>query len=158
MCKRYNDANNSIHLVFISQAEAVQVLRSVILDSNDICALVVGENCGKGVSPTLNWSVAFPPIPKPPVPSEFPEPKVGAPQLKVLQISDTHWDPHYEAGSNADCNEPLCCRLSSGPRPSRPHLGAGMWGDYRKCDTPRNTMESMFEHIANTHKVISTLK
>ncbi|CAG7786610.1 unnamed protein product [Allacma fusca] len=130
--------------------EVVEVLRGVILDSNDICALVVGETCGKQNSPHLQWNVAFPPIPKPPVHAHI-EPKSGAPKLKVLQISDTHWDPHYEAGSNADCKEPLCCRLSSGPVPPRPHLGAGIWGDYRKCDTPRNTMESMFDHISRTH-------
>jgi len=129
-------------------------MRAVILDSNEICALIIGETCGSGVSPSMEWNVAFPPVPKPPVEIPFPQPNSGSPTLKVLQISDTHWDPYYEPGSNAHCNEPLCCRLSSGPRPPRPHLGAGLWGDYRKCDTPKKTMESMFKHIADTHKDI----
>ena len=56
-------------------------------------------------------------------------------------------------GAKADCDEPLCCRLSSGPIPPRPHLGAGLWGDYRKCDTPKKTMESLLHHISKQHKV-----
>ncbi|XP_035706324.1 sphingomyelin phosphodiesterase isoform X3 [Folsomia candida] len=140
-------------IVDIYVDEIVEVLKGVVLDSNDICALVIGETCGVPVSPNWRWDVAFPPIPKPPF-HGFPEPKKGAPKLKVLQISDTHWDPYYEPGSNADCGEPLCCRVTSGPKPPRPHLGAGLWGDYRKCDTPRNTMESMFEHISKVHSDI----
>lgn len=41
--------------------------------------------------------------------------QVGAPSFKVLHLSDTHFDPYYAEGSNADCNEPLCCRLTNGP-------------------------------------------
>ena len=58
------------------------------------------------------------------------------PTLKVLQISDTHWDPWYEPGANAECNEPLCCRISSGPPPPpQARKGAGIWGDYRYADS-----------------------
>jgi len=137
--------------------EAVEVLRQVVLDSNEICGSVVGEACGSGnISPSLEWSVTFPPVPKPPVVQYIgPESKVGGkptPTLKILQISDTHWDPWYEPGANAECNEPLCCRISSGPPPPpQSRKGAGIWGDYRKCDTPRVTIESMLGHIRDAH-------
>ena len=29
---------------------------------------------------------------------------------KVLHMSDTHWDPYYLEGTNANCELPLCCR------------------------------------------------
>lgn len=56
------------------------------------------------------------------------------------------------AGANAECNEPLCCRVSSGPAMT-PGGGAGRWGDYRKCDTPKRTIDHMLKHIADTHTV-----
>ena len=68
-------------------------------------------------------------------------------------MSDTHFDPHYHEGSVANCNEPLCCRLTDGLA-DVPANGAGRWGDYRKCDTPRHTIESMLQHIANYHQVL----
>jgi sphingomyelin phosphodiesterase len=72
--------------------------------------------------------------------------------FKVLHLSDTHFDPYYHEGSNADCNEPLCCRLTNGP-PATPAAAAGRWGDYRKCDTPKRTIDSMLQHIKATHTV-----
>lgn len=79
----------------------------------------------------------------------FQEP---VPQFKVLHLSDTHFDPYYEEGTNAECNEPLCCRLTNGPAAS-PQSRAGRWGDYRKCDTPKRTIDNMLQHIVATHTV-----
>lgn len=76
----------------------------------------------------------------------------GAPTFKVLQLSDTHFDPYYLEGSNADCNEPLCCRLTNGPAINK-ETAAGRWGDYRKCDTPQRTIDHMLQHISATHPV-----
>lgn len=71
----------------------------------------------------LKFSVQFPPVPKPD-PRDIPLPKEGFPTFKVLHLSDTHYDPYYTEGTNADCNEPLCCRLTHG-RPHTPHNAAG---------------------------------
>ena len=35
--------------------------------------------------------------------------------------------------------------------------GAGYWGDYRNCDVPVWTVESMFDYIANNEKVNENL-
>ncbi|XP_022691550.1 sphingomyelin phosphodiesterase-like [Varroa jacobsoni] len=64
----------------------------------------------------------------------------------ILHISDTHFDPEYAVGSLANCSEPLCCQKASGT-PANPAEGAKPWGDYRRCDLPQQTFESMLEHV-----------
>ena len=31
--------------------------------------------------------------------------------VKVLQLSDTHWDPEYFEGSEAECGLECCCQV-----------------------------------------------
>ena len=71
----------------------------------------------------------MPPIIKPPIGNKIPGTLPGK-RLKVLQLSDTHWDPFYAEGSNAECGEPMCCRETSGPVMDERDK-AGFWGDYR---------------------------
>lgn len=129
--------------------EVVYVMKRVELGPEEICSFVIGDACGDVYNPTHDWEVVFPPVPKP-TPKQFPVPKEGAATFKVLHISDTHFDPYYQEGSNADCKEPLCCRLTNGPAPN-PAAAAGRWGDYRKCDTPKRTVDNMLTHISTTH-------
>lgn len=131
--------------------EVIYVLKRVTIGPDEICSFVIGDACGDVYNPYHEWEVAFPPVPKPEV-HDIPIPKEGFPTFKVLHISDTHYDPYYTEGSNANCNEPLCCRLTHG-RPSTPHSAAGKWGDYRKCDVPKRTIDHMLDHIAETHTV-----
>lgn len=54
------------------------------------------------------------PLSLPPKP-EITKPKIKEPTsrnvaLRVLQISDLHYDEEYLVGSIADCDDPLCCR------------------------------------------------
>ncbi|KAL0851184.1 hypothetical protein ABMA28_007036 [Loxostege sticticalis] len=130
-------------------SEVVYVLKRISIGPNEICSFVIGDACGDVYNPYHEWEVAFPPVPKPAV-RELDIPVNTDQTFKVLQISDTHFDPYYAEGSNAECNEPLCCRASSGPVKS-PSSGAGRWGDYRKCDTPKRTIDHMLKHIADTH-------
>ncbi|XP_050666343.1 sphingomyelin phosphodiesterase isoform X2 [Leptidea sinapis] len=130
-------------------SEVIYVLKRITLGPDEICSFIIGDACGDVYNPYHEWEVAFPPVPKPEVP-ELEAPIDKAPTFKVLQISDTHFDPYYAEGSNAECNEPLCCRASSGPAVN-PGGGAGRWGDYRKCDTPKRTIDHMLKHIADTH-------
>ncbi|XP_077287371.1 sphingomyelin phosphodiesterase [Arctopsyche grandis] len=130
-------------------SEVVYVLKRISIGPDEICSFVIGDACGDVYNPYHEWEVDFPPMPKPLVKAlEAPQP--NAPTFKVLHISDTHYDPYYAEGSNAECNEPLCCRLTNGPAAS-PGGGAGRWGDYRKCDTPKRTVDHMLKHIADTH-------
>lgn len=132
--------------------EVVYVVENLVMSPDEICGFVIGDICGIPYNPYHKWRVAFPPVPKPPIHHPQPTP-AGMPTLKVLHLSDTHFDPEYQEGSNADCNEPLCCRANSGPVKS-PNHRAGYWGDYRKCDTPSRTIHSMLQHIAQLHSDI----
>ncbi|XP_043597196.1 sphingomyelin phosphodiesterase isoform X1 [Bombus pyrosoma] len=132
--------------------EVIYVLKQVDMGPSQICSFVIGDACDDAYNPLHEWEVAFPPVNKPPVKPPVP-PQEGAPTFKVLHISDTHYDPYYQEGANADCNEPLCCRLTNGA-PQTPAARAGRWGDYRKCDTPKRTVEHMLKHIADTHSDI----
>jgi len=81
--------------------------------------------------------------------------------LQVLHISDVHIDSEYAVSSNAECNEPLCCRdgaatslappTDRGKRTTTIHAPSGKWGDYRNCDLPWWTLENLLRSI--TEKV-----
>lgn len=127
------------------------MIRHSKMRSVQICSFFLNENCSAYKDPDHDWKVKFPDIPKP---SKHPitPPKQNVPRLKVLQISDTHYDPYYLMGSNAECGEPVCCRVVDGSVASNA-TAAGKWGDYRKCDAPKILIENAFQHIINTHKV-----
>ncbi|KAK7069799.1 Sphingomyelin phosphodiesterase [Halocaridina rubra] len=74
----------------------------------------------------------------------------GKPVLKVLHLTDPHFDPDYRIGSNAVCEAPLCCNSDSGS-PRKFSDAAGKWGDYRNCDSPRWLLQNMLHHIVTTH-------
>ncbi|KZC11549.1 Sphingomyelin phosphodiesterase, partial [Dufourea novaeangliae] len=112
--------------------EVIYVLKQVNMGPPQICSFVIGNACDDVYDPLHEWEVAFPPVNKPHVKPPIPPEEVGA---------------------NAECNEPLCCRLTNGA-PLSPAAGAGRWGDYRKCDTPKRTVEHMLKHIADTHSDI----
>jgi sphingomyelin phosphodiesterase len=138
------------------------ILERLALQPEELCGIIIGDGCSVPYIPWHDWNVTFPPIPKPkdavkvvPV-TTVPADKAGAKTgpLKVLHLSDNHYDPHYLEGSNAECGEPLCCRATDGA-PAQPSGAAGKWGDYRKCDTPKRTIENLYEHIVKTHPVSS---
>lgn len=133
---------------------AVDLYEPVVLDvakesklsTSDVCSLAL--SCSSITNPILEWNVTLPDTPKPPVVSPT-HPLPDSPTFKILQLSDIHIDFEYQPGAIADCDQPLCCRNSSTlKRGSNSHATAGYWGDYRNCDIPVWTVESMFEHIA----------
>ncbi|RWS17270.1 sphingomyelin phosphodiesterase-like protein 2, partial [Dinothrombium tinctorium] len=71
-------------------------------------------------------------------------------EINVVQITDIHVDPFYMPGTNAQCGEPLCCRLADGFT-QNPSKAAGVWGDYRSCDTPIGTLRHALRHISENH-------
>lgn len=73
--------------------------------------------------------------------------------FNILHLSDIHYDPKYEEGKNALCGQSACCRNDQG-LPDHKGDGAGKWGDYRGCDTPKKAMEDAIQHIKYKHRVI----
>jgi len=131
--------------------EIYYVIKETNQSPEEMCGFMFGEACNKPYSDKHDWDILLPPIVKPPIVSKEPgvNNKSGK-KLKILHLSDTHWDPYYKEGSLAECDEPMCCRETSGPV-LYPEDRAGYWGDYRKCDTPLRTIESMYRHIAMKH-------
>lgn len=76
-------------------------------------------------------------------------------QIKILQITDLHYDPLYEPYGNSICREPVCCRKGQ----NEPNMTqfAGFWGDYNSCDTPWHAITDALNHIKDTHQVISNV-
>lgn len=73
------------------------VLKRITIGPDEICSFVIGDACGDVYNPYHEWEVAFPPVPKPLV-RDLKAPIDMAPTFKVLQISDTHFDPYYAEG------------------------------------------------------------
>ncbi|XP_059484530.1 sphingomyelin phosphodiesterase-like [Neocloeon triangulifer] len=119
----------------------------------DVCGMALFPDCPLD-NPMFNWTVDISIAgPKPPVTTPILPPE-GSPTFKVLHISDLHLDLHYAPGSNAECDEPTCCRADQGA-PANESAAAGYWGDYRDCDMPWHSFVNMLEHIRDTHPDIS---
>ncbi|KAJ8986281.1 hypothetical protein NQ317_009991 [Molorchus minor] len=132
--------------------EVVPVFNASSLDAKQICGMILGETCGEMENELHEWDIELPELP-PPQPADLllPEEKTKISVLKVLQLSDTHFDPEYEIGAPANCEEPLCCRSYSSPSEKEPSITAGRWGSYHKCDSPKILIENMLKNIALEH-------
>jgi len=132
--------------------------------------------CGVPHNPfDSDWSIPLPPKATTQQPAIVS--KSGKQTLKVLQLSDLHFDYKYVPGSEAHCGLDLCCQGRSrgewtGRKVVQP---AGYWGTLADCgkslcsplitkiarqnylphslDLPYWTIENMFQHINKTHEV-----
>lgn len=135
--------------LFDSYGPELLPVLAIISDARDACKLLLGESCENSETPNHEWTVELPDN-KPEI-KEPQLPKAGKPVFKVLQLSDTHYDPDYVVGSVVNCQEPLCCRSHSTPKEDEERISAGRWGSYQKCDAPRSLLENMLNHIALEH-------
>lgn len=75
--------------------------------------------------------------------------------LNIIHITDLHVDFNYLHKSNADCLELSCCheKVSN----SSADIEAGIWGDYRQCDSPYEAIVDALKQIKKEHSVMDTL-
>ena len=66
-----------------------------------------------------------------------------APVLKMLQITDIHFDPLYMEGASVYCDERLCCHE---PASNYSRIKSGKFGSFVNCDTSNNTLTSFAEY------------
>ncbi|XP_003379090.1 sphingomyelin phosphodiesterase [Trichinella spiralis] len=133
-------------IVSVYKDEVLYVAGQLLLSPKQLCAVLV-ENCGEAYNPfKANWTVALPDVPKPPV-QPRQQPKPDQPVLRVLHLADIHFDPQYAQGSEADCNDPLCCHKNSTKKSMKVKQAAGRWGTAGLCDLPIKTMILLFEHL-----------
>lgn len=116
------------------------------LNAWDICGVVLQSRSCFTISDEYNWTIDVDNNPK----KLISVPEVNE-TMKILQITDIHYDPSYEVNGNANCKEPICCRLgqNSGDNNGKP---AGYWGDYNNCDAPWHAVVDALDQIKNTHK------
>lgn len=136
---------NGLEYLFEDEIMAILHLH---LSSQEICGIIVEPDCAPSDDPMQNWRIDLLPTPKPPI-KPIPQPKPSAPQKRVLHLTDFHFDPLYQPGTDANCGAPLCCRAG---QPTGEGGGAGKWGDYRNCDVPYWTLVKVLRHIADNEK------
>ena len=134
-------------MISAMEDEVLYVLEKLHLSGEDVCGLALPATCS---APDLSWNqkwlVDLPPEPVEKFKKSGKDVKAEK-QLRVVQISDLHVDMMYKAGSEADCDDPLCCRTapSSGEKIKSP---AGHWGTKGKCDTPYRTVDHLLATLS----------
>ncbi|KAI4459677.1 sphingomyelin phosphodiesterase [Holotrichia oblita] len=93
------------------------------------------------------WHINLPEKPS----MTFIQPEASGESLKILHLTDIHFDPEYKPGSNAVCEDPLCCR---GGTPEKPENAAGYWGDYHVCDMPWHSVLNLMDQVKQQHQQI----
>lgn len=131
--------------------EVLAVLNVTEKSPKEICTLLQSEACDEDPNIPYPWTISMSKPRSQLRKSEGHPLQLGKPTLKVLQISDTHLDLDYVEGSNANCDEPLCCRKSSSLKKTNGVvMPAGKWGTYN-CDSPKILIDNMLQNIAHTH-------
>ncbi|KAL1419659.1 hypothetical protein MTO96_005073 [Rhipicephalus appendiculatus] len=126
----------------------------------ETCSVLFGSICGPLTSEVHNWTIhiSVPSKSRAHEDSQHNSMEDNSEEdnvekgVKVLHISDTHYDPEYSPGSNAVCDDPVCCRKNNG-LPKSAADRAGRWGHLGKCDIPLRTLESALKHASENHKV-----
>uniref|UniRef100_A0A183CGW4 Sphingomyelin phosphodiesterase n=1 Tax=Globodera pallida TaxID=36090 RepID=A0A183CGW4_GLOPA len=169
VCRHFADTDSFVCNGITAQFrdEFLYVLGRLALSPGQLCALLVA-NCGTPADPfNTNWLVPLPPKSTKNVrPSSvdaaakrtnlFPP----ARPLRILQLSDLHFDSQYTPGAEADCAEPVCCLNRSSAHQGQSSSAtirkpAGKWGTLANCDIPLQTVQNMLEHIERTQQQTS---
>lgn len=150
ICQTLHLADDAVCVGMINEYTPVliEVFHHSPLTTHEICG--VAFNCVPQADiPALRWNVTFPPRSN--RLSVSSSSSSSAPTRSVLHLADLHIDSDYQPGSNANCGRPLCCREGT---PKTGESGAGFWGDYRTCDLPPWTTESMLTYIVQNEAQI----
>jgi sphingomyelin phosphodiesterase len=98
------------------------------LTATQMCALVLQGDCGT-VDPSFSFTVNVNPGPQ--ITQSKSIHSIRSPNdMKIIHLTDLHFDENYVEGNNAVCTNSICCRRNDG-LPSNPADGGGFWGDYR---------------------------
>ncbi|KAI7691032.1 Sphingomyelin phosphodiesterase [Sarcoptes scabiei] len=133
------------------------ILNNTKVETDEICSVLLGFECSKFLARTYSkmtyWELKLPEkIKWKPIPIKE---KRYQKMTKVLHLTDIHLDLFYEEGSNAKCNEPLCCRPLSYNNKSVP---AGHWGQLDgDCDIPLNFLKASLQKIREDHPDIDLI-
>jgi sphingomyelin phosphodiesterase len=146
-CKKFSSMDPDICDGYIDKygPEYMDVFWNMSLDKNDNAQLLAFALTRKCPHPSLPETKISLPAPK-----HFTYPKASNRTMRVLHLSDLHYDPDYKVGAEAECNRPVCCHKDS-QRGNSIKKPASKWGEY-KCDVPPATLDHMLAHIQKIHK------
>uniref|UniRef100_A0A1L8DPU1 Sphingomyelin phosphodiesterase n=1 Tax=Nyssomyia neivai TaxID=330878 RepID=A0A1L8DPU1_9DIPT len=122
------------------------------VNADTMCAFVFQNlDCPADMS-SFEWSLNINPN-KPPLTGDKDTSVPNGPNdIKIVHISDPHYDPNYQQGTHAVCGEPSCCRSDQPLPPGTPASeAAGYWGDYRDCDSPFRAWQDSCQQIRRQH-------
>ncbi|KAG5670651.1 hypothetical protein PVAND_000899 [Polypedilum vanderplanki] len=129
------------HLIYIVDARPA-------LTANQMCSMVLQPECGDP-DPVFDFTINVSPGPPITGPKSGSIPR-NANEIKIIHITDPHYDPAYLVGGFADCPDPTCCRRFHGMA-NTTAARAGRWGDYRSCDSPWEVVEDALEAAHRQH-------
>lgn len=154
LCNRFNIQTPEVcgGLVDLNFPVLHYIIMNSLADSRSLCGTLPISFCNVEQT-NYDWSVK---VDNTKGPLEAPKsevPQKSDNDLTIVQISDIHFDPEYKPGSLADCEEPLCCRVTQAGEILE-ESKAGYWSDYRDCDAPLHMVENAFAHVKETHEKI----
>lgn len=125
------------------------------LQANQMCGLIFQNlDCGDADMSGFEYSINVNPNTPPLTGSKDTSVAPGPNDIRIVHITDPHYDPNYRVGANAVCGEPVCCRYDQPlTGESLPGDAAGRWGDYRDCDSPFDAIADAFTQIRRQHTV-----
>ncbi|XP_055851893.1 sphingomyelin phosphodiesterase isoform X2 [Episyrphus balteatus] len=126
------------------------IAQNTTADSRSFCGTFMRSTFCKVRDESFNWTLKIdsngPAVEGP----KLEIPPKGTNDLNILQVTDVHYDPLYEVGSLAGCDEPQCCQRYKNTTEGT-QKAAGHWGDYRNCDTPWHTLVDSLNQIKKNH-------
>ncbi|KAK4511645.1 uncharacterized protein ATC70_012861 [Mucor velutinosus] len=144
-CKKLNKVDDEVcEGVIREQAPIIRkILPSMTISGRDghlMCAAILNSCPYPEVE---EWNVEFP-KPKPTISHGY-GPESEGQTFTVLQLSDWHIDPDYQAGTEVFCDKPICCRTAYTDF-ANVTKSSSIWGEYT-CDTPLALIQSLLEYI-----------
>lgn len=128
------------------------IIMNTEADARSLCGTLPISFCSINDN-NYNWTVQVDSSKDPLTAPKADKPLKTDNDLTIVQVTDIHFDPEYQPGSLAQCDEPMCCRETPASGVSDA-ARAGYWSDYRDCDTPLHTIENALDHIKETYKTI----
>jgi len=128
------------------------VIMDAVIEPSKICGWILGDSCAHYVDYFAPWNVTLPARKHKPKDSWHNQQQDAQPK-KVLHLSDTHIDFDYMEGSNAVCNEPMCCRSVNG-KAGPNGTAAPKWGFPENCDASPMLVDNLLSYINKNHQDI----
>lgn len=82
------------------------------LTATQMCGLVLQGECG-ALDPIFSFTVSVNPGQSITQPKSVSTPRSPS-DLKIIHVTDIHFDENYVEGNNANCIDPICCRRNNG--------------------------------------------